>query len=62
MSEHIAGAVIQIKPAHDWGGCLAVIDEEKSYGCRAYVQIPLGGIAYINLDKSDYVHIGSAVY
>lgn len=54
------GSVIQITPDHDWGGCLAIVDELKVYGCRAYVSIPLGGKAYINLNTDDYRYIGEA--
>lgn len=32
--------IIQIVPGHKWGGCLAVIDEPKSFGCQAYVTAP----------------------
>lgn len=54
--------VIQIKPSHAWGGCLAIVSEVKSFGCQAYVGIPQQGNAFIRLNKKDYVYIGTAEY
>jgi len=56
--------IIQIAPAHKWGGCLAVVDEIKSFGCQAYVAIPHNdgtppGRAYIRLNHDDYEPVGA---
>ena len=57
------GDVIQIAPPHKWGGCLAVVDEPKSFGCQAYVSIPSNdgtppGQAYIRLAWDDFEALG----
>lgn len=59
-------SIIQIVPPHKWGGCLAVVDEVKSFGCQAYVSIPwqdaMGhGVqdAYIRLNTDDFIDTGA---
>lgn len=61
LSEH---DIIQISPSHKWGGCLAVVDEVKSWGCQAYVAIPSNdgappGNAYIRLSTGDFEAVGA---
>src|SRR5450759_1097558 len=55
--------IIQIAPTHKWGGCLAVVDEPKSFGCLCHVKMPRndGSVsrAYIRLDTTDYEEIGA---
>lgn len=58
--------IIQIAPPHKWGGCLAVVDEVKSFGCQAYVSIPSNDgsapmRAYIRLNGAEYWEIGAQV-
>lgn len=60
------GEVIQIKPSHKWGGCLAVVSDVKSWGCVAYVSIPHGdgippGQAYIRLEDGEFERLGVMV-
>lgn len=60
------GDIIQIAPPHKWGGCLAVVDEVKSFGCQAYISIPHNdgtppGQAYIRLNTEDFESIGAKV-
>ena len=55
------GIIIQITEAHEWVGCLAIVDEVKSFGCQAYVEIPLQGSAYIRLNTSDFEVVGKAI-
>ncbi len=55
--------LIQIAPTHRWGGCIAVVDEPKSFGCQAYVSIPSNdgeppGRAYVRLSKGQYEPLG----
>lgn len=55
--------IIQIVPDHKWGGCLAVVDEPKSFGCQAYVTIPgpdgNAGEAYIRLNWNEFEPVGA---
>lgn len=55
--------IIQIVPDHKWGGCLAVVDEPKSFGCQAYVTIPgpngKASEAYIRLNWNEFEPIGA---
>ena len=56
--------IIQIVPPHKWGGCIAVVSEQKSFGCQAYVSIPSNdgeppGQAYIRLKHEDFERIGA---
>jgi hypothetical protein len=53
--------IIQIVPSHKWGGCLAVVDEPKSFGCQAYVTVPdaeSSGRAYIRLNWDEFEKLG----
>jgi hypothetical protein len=57
-------SIIQIMPSHKWGGCLAVVDEVKSFGCQAYVSMPDAqgvGRAYIRLNHEEYEPVGAMV-
>jgi hypothetical protein len=51
--------IIQIVPSHKWGGCLAVVDEPKSFGCLCHVKFPNGVLSYIRLAAADYEEIGA---
>lgn len=57
----IKGDVIQINENHKWKGCLAVVDEVKSWGVQAYVPVPQDGNAFIRLMHGDYEYIGKAI-
>ena len=59
-----ADDIIQINPSHKWGGCLAVVDEVKSFGCQAYVRIPTNdgkppGDAYIRLNSDEFEQVNA---
>lgn len=54
------GDVIQINENHKWQGCLAIVDEVKSWGIQAYVPIPIGGNAFVRLMYGDFEVIGKA--
>lgn len=54
--------IIQIIPTHEWGGCLAVVDEVKNFGCQAFVTVPTSngfGPAYIRLNWKDFEKVGA---
>ncbi len=56
--------IIQIAPPHKWGGCFAVVDEVKPWGCQAYVSVPANdgsppGRAFIRLDASEFERVGA---
>lgn len=54
--------LIQIVPTHKWGGCIAVVDEPKSFGCQAYVTIPgheSSSEAYIRLTWDEFEPLGA---
>lgn len=62
-TEATPGDVIQIDPEHDeaFGGCLAVVEEVKSWGVSLCgVQIPAKGIAYYRVPHGKYAVIGRA--
>lgn len=59
----VQGDIVQIVPGrHRWGGCLAIVDEVTEWGCRAYVEMPMRGAAYISLEKGEYVVVGKSQY
>lgn len=60
--EHRVGAIIQItNPEHEWYPALLVVSELKSFGCQAYIKIPMeDGLAYLRLKTSDYEVVGKA--
>lgn len=43
----------------EWRGCLAVVDEVKSFGMQGFVQIPFKGQAWIRKNSEDFVVVGS---
>ena len=52
--------IIQIAPDHKWGGCLAIVDEPKSFGCQAYVpSLDGSGAVYIRLSHGEYEPVGA---
>lgn len=60
----VENSIIQIAPSHKWGGCLAVVDEVKAFGCQAYVTIPYNdsepcGDAFIRLNWDDFEPVGA---
>jgi hypothetical protein len=55
--------IIQLTPAHEWGACVAIVSEVKSWGCIAFVRIPHRGEAYVRLSNDEFFRTGgSAVY
>lgn len=54
--------IVQIVPEHNWGGCLLVVDEVKSWGIQGYVEIPLKGQAYIRIKNGEFEVVGRAVF
>lgn len=58
--------VIQIDPDHSkmFGGCLAIVSEEKPWGVQAYIRVPGedGGDAYVRLKHGSFEEIGQAVW
>jgi hypothetical protein len=58
--------IVQIVPTHKWGGCLAVVELVRAWGCQAYVTFPSNdgeaiGTAYIRLAWTEFERIGAAV-
>lgn len=56
--------IVQITPAHKWGGCLAVVSEVKAFGVQAYVSIPANdgtppGQAYIRIGWEAFERVGA---
>lgn len=47
-------SIVQVVPEHQWAGCLVVVDEVKSWGMQGYVQVPMGGQAYIRLKWEEF--------
>lgn len=56
-------SVIQINENGFWGwiGCICQVDEIKSWGVQAWVQIPMSGSAYIRLNWDQFEYIGDAI-
>lgn len=44
-----------------WIGCICQVDEIKSWGVQAWVQIPMSGSAYIRLNWDQFEYIGDAI-
>lgn len=44
-----------------WIGCLAQVNEVKSWGVQAWVKIPMKGDAYIRLKWDEIDYIGDAI-
>lgn len=55
------GDIIQFRPEHHWAGSLAVVDEVRQFGGRAYVQVPKGGKAFIRWAWSEAERTGGRV-
>lgn len=57
--------IIQIIPSHRWGGCIAVVDDVRSWGCQCYVTVPPNGPedvsapAYIRLNWGEFEPLGT---
>lgn len=55
--------IIQIVPDHKWGGCLAVVDEPKEWGCQCYITGPSPNNVsveyYIRLKHDEFERIGA---
>lgn len=43
-----------------WMGCLCQVDDVRDWGVQAWVQIPMGGSAYIRLSWDQFDYIGDA--
>ena len=60
------GEVIQLKAEHHCAGCLAIVDEPKSFGCQAFIMVPMSrgvqGKVYLRLNEADYVRLGAWVH
>ena len=56
-------SIIQINEhgPEGWIGCIAQVDEIKSWGVQAWVKIPLQGDAYIRIKTEQFDYIGEAV-
>lgn len=67
MKQVEPGDIIQVTPQcqnQAFHGCLAVVDESKSFGCVAFVQAlgtrdAPGGRAYIRLRFDEYEPVGA---
>jgi len=55
-------SVIQINDngPEGWIGCLLQVDEVKSWGVLAWVEIPKEGSAYLRLETGRFDYIGEA--
>lgn len=55
-------SVVQINGLGKGGriGCLCQVDEVKTWGVQAWVQIPMSGNAYIRLNWDQFDYIGDA--
>jgi len=59
------GSVIQISPEFVnpiFGGCFAIVNEEKGWGVLAYVLVPGKGQAYVRVPNEHLQIIGDAVW
>lgn len=56
-------SVVQIneKGAEGWIGCFVQVSEVKSWGIQGWVQVPLGGAAFIRLTWDHFDYIGEAI-
>ena len=54
--------VIQITPKDKWGGCLAIVDDVKSWGVQCFIQIPFQGRAYYRVAWDAFEVIGEAAF
>lgn len=63
-----AGDVIQLGPDHQWGVCLAVVDEIEPWGVKANIVVPIPktaagesiGLIPIRVDTKDFKRVGPA--
>lgn len=60
------GDIIEIVSPPNWAGCLAVVDQVRSFGCRCFVSIPEKdgtppSRAYIRLQHGEFKHAGAKV-
>ena len=55
-------SVVQINEngQEGWVGCLVQVDEVKSWGIQGWVQIPMGGRAFIRVNNGEFDVIGQA--
>lgn len=60
------GDVIQLGPAARWGGCLAFVEEVRSWGVTANIVVPHDddrcAIIPIRLEFKDFKRVGAAQY
>lgn len=55
MNELKRGSIIQANEnAGEWCGTVLIADEVKSWGCVAFVHVPMNGDAYIRLQPEQF--------
>lgn len=63
----VEGDVIQLKPNHEWGPLLMIVDQVKAWGVRCYLETPVvrGGDAnlfYLRVNYGEFVCIGPSAW
>jgi hypothetical protein len=52
------GDIIQcINKSSEWYGCVWIVEEVKSFGCKAFIKIP-GGNIYCRFNFDEFMYIG----
>lgn len=55
----VPGDIVQANPeVCEWGPCLVIISEIKSFGIQGYTSVPKGRDAYIRLKWEDFEPTG----
>ena len=44
-----------------WIGCICQVDEIKTWGVQAWVQIPMSGSAYVRLNWDQFEYVGDSM-
>lgn len=59
----VVNSVVQLneKANEGWVGCLLQVSEVKHWGVQGWVQIPMGGSAYLRATWDQIDYIGQAV-
>lgn len=59
------GDVVQLSPAHKFGGMLVVVTEPKPWGCQGYLMsqfnfeaVRFKGVAYVRAEFSEFEYVG----
>jgi hypothetical protein len=56
------GDIVQVLPGRNWGGCLVIVTEVRSWGVQGFTPMPPhGGQAYVRIVMSDFEHTGGKV-